>query len=365
LTKLLKKLLSIKHILKLFNRNLCVILASHFSPKYRIINILFNWCKKNSHDSLFFMNYEDKKKLIKFFNEEFKIKKNTLYKDFEEIQVDNNMHSVLNDLNNQGISEKIKYEISNEEAKNFVNDLEVSDYYDSHVPYLSNKKNFKISPDGAYKSYDYETQLNNPTLLKICTDEKIIKIANNYLGSIPKIYSINTFTTLPGKKAFTHDFHRDIDNLKWLVVFIYWTGTSRDDGAYEQIKYTHKPSDKLNELLNTDNKIFSNNFDNFFKKTVPGYGKNENYKKLFNSEIINVSGEPGKMVMCDTLGLHRGTNVQNVRNVTWIRYGVMSSRQKILKNEETLSDPIKLNKNSMDIINNSKFKHVLSDIVSI
>ena len=362
---LFKRLISIRNISTVFYRNLSIIFAKNFPPENRFINNLFNWCKKKSYDSLFFISYENKKKLIKYLNERSKIEKNALYKDFEKIQVDDNMHSVLNDLNHEGISEKINYDISADEASKFSNNLKNSDYYDSHVPYLASKKSFKVSPDGAYKSYDYETQLNNPSLLKLCINEKIIKIANEYLGSIPRIYSINTFTTLPGKKAFTHDFHRDIDNLKWLVVFIYWTKTSRDDGGFEQIQYTHKPSDKLNSLLGRDSKMFSNNFDGFFKKTLSGYGQNNNYKKLFDSEIVNVSGEPGKIVMCDTLGLHRGTNVKNERNVTWIRYGVMSSRQKILGNQEKLSDKIKLNENSMNIINNSRFKDVLSDIVSI
>ena len=143
--------------------------------------------------------------------------------------------------------------------------MNYSNFYDSHVPQQNNRKNLNEKPSGAYKSYDYETQLNNSTLLKLCVNEKIVKIAEEYLGVVPKIFSINTFTTLPGQKAFTHNFHRDIDNLKWLVVFIYWTDTSSDDGAFQQIKFTHKPSAKLESILKKDPKIFSSNFDNFLK----------------------------------------------------------------------------------------------------
>ena len=59
------------------------------------------------------------------------------------------------------------------------------------------------------------------------------------------------------------------------------------------------------------------------------------------------------------------THVDNERIVTWIRYGVTQSRQKVLKNDETLEKKIKLKDENMKILNNSKFKDVLSDIVEL
>ena len=68
---------------------------------------------------------------------------------------------------------------------------------------------------------------------------------------------------------------------------------------------------------------------------------------------------------CDTLGLHRGTPVKKNRLVTWIRYGVMKSRQKNLNTAETLSNKVTLSRENMSILKSSKFKDVLSDIVKI
>jgi len=180
---------------------------------------------------------------------------------------------------------------------------------------------------------------------------------------LPRIYSINTFYTLPGQKAFTHNFHRDIDNLKWLVVFIYWTRTFDDDGAFEQIEYTHKPSKKLADFLKK-NKKYNNSFDKFFKMTT-SYNDQDQYSSLFKDKIKKVYGNPGKIVACDTAGLHRGTSVKTQRLVTWIRYGAMESRQKILNLEESLKDKIILDRHNMQFLNNSKFKEVLSDIVKL
>lgn len=353
----------IKSLIKIFSRNFCIFIANFFSPKFKIVEYVFNISKKTASDSIYFIKYKDKEKIISFLNKNVKKNFSDLYYNLKNINVDNNMKLVLEDLNSKGISDDFNSIISEKESSDFNLDMQNINYYDSHVPYLSKVKPPNVKPDGAYKSYSYEAQINNPTLLKICLDEKILKIATEYLGTIPKIYSINTFVTVPGKKAFTHDFHRDIDNIKWLVVFIYWTQTYPDDGAFEQICYTHKPSNKLSELLEKKPNLFSKNFDNFFKKTVPGYGLNDHYNELFNSQIINISGKPGKIVMCDTMGLHRGTNVKNLRNVTWIRYGVTSSRQSVLKSGEILNKKVELTTKCRQIINNSKYKYVLSNFV--
>lgn len=355
----------IQHIRKKVFKIICILIVKFFSPKNKLISYLFNFSKNLSSDSIYFAKYEDKKKIINFINKKYQYENYKLYNDFEKINVDENMQSVVRDLNTTGISDNFEPLLSFQEAEEFNYKINNSDYYDSHVPYLTKKKSYKDLPEGAYKSYSYETQLNNSSILKVCLNEKIIKIAKEYLGSIPKIYSINTFVTLPGKKAFTHDFHRDIDNLKWLVVFIYWTKTSNDDGGFEQIKFTHKPSKKLEDILNKKPKYFSNQFDKFFLKTVPGYGLNNKYTDIFDSEIKNVSGDPGKIVMCDTLGLHRGTSVKKIRNVTWIRYGVISSRQDTLKSGEVLTKKIILSDESMKMINKSRYSYVLSDIVEI
>ena len=197
-------------------------------------------------------------------------------------------------------------------------------------------------------------------MLKICINEKIIKLAERYLKCPPKIYSINTFKTIPQKKAFTHQFHRDLDNLKWLVVFIYWTKTDYDDGAFEQIKYTHRPSQNLNNMLKRNPNIFKDNFDSFFNETIPGYGFDKMYEKYFGNEIQKIFGNPGKVVVTDTIGLHRGTSVKKDRLVTWIRYGVIPSRQQIMENKSFYKNRIKLNKRSQIILQESKYKDVLS-----
>jgi len=341
-----------------------VVFISSFSPRNKLVNSLFDFFKGKSLEFIYFVNYNNKKKILNYLKKRQEIEKSELLSRYRDQKIEPDMELVLNDLNKTGISENLDIKIEKDEIEEFVKQMSSSYFYDNHVPLKKDRKNPENKPKGAYKSYDYHTQLNNPTLLRLCLNEKIVKIAEEYLGVAPKIFSINTFNTLPGQKAFTHDFHRDIDNLKWIVFFVYWTNTSADNGAFEQINFTHKPSNELENLLNKDSKIFSNNFDKFFKNSI-GYGQNDNYMRLFKNEIKSVYGNAGKIVACDTLGLHRGTPVKYERLVTWIRYGVMNSRQKILNVEETLDDKIILDSQNMKILENSKFKDVLSDIVRI
>ena len=353
----------IYNLFKKINKFLCIFICNNLSPQNRINIYLFNFFKFLAQDRIYFIEYSQKKKFIEFIKISLKDKNSLFQSEIDKIKMDENLIYALNDLNEIGLSQRLNINIEDKDIENLVTYFDKSDYYDSHIPHLSLKKNNLIKPNSAYKSYDYETQLNNSTLLKLCLNKNIIKLAEQYLGCVPKIYSINTFKTLTQKKAFTHEFHRDIDNLKWLVVFIYWTKTSKDDGAYEQIKFTHKPSQKLNDILKNYSDHFSNNFDGFFLKTVPGYGLSHLYNKCFDNEIENVSGDPGKVVVTDTIGLHRGTNVKKDRLVTWIRFGVLPSRQQLLNYKGTSKNKIQLSDENVSILKKSKFSEVLSNIL--
>ena len=48
------------------------------------------------------------------------------------------------------------------------------------------------------------------------------------------------------------------------MVFICWTKTLNNDEAFRQIKFTHKPSKKLEDILNKNLNIFKS-IDKFLK----------------------------------------------------------------------------------------------------
>lgn len=355
-----KIIIKIYNLFKITNRFFCIVISKNFSAKNIFIKNLFFFFKFLAHDRIYNTKYYQKIKLIEFIKNTSKNKNSEFTLEIDKVYKSKNLKETLDQINEYGFSEKIKLDIEKDEPKNVVKYFDKADYYDGHIPFFGPKKKYNINPDSAYKSYDYETQLNNSTLLKICINENIIKLAERYLKCPPKIYSINTFKTIPQKKAFTHEFHRDLDNLKWLVVFIYWTKTDYDDGSFEQIKYTHRPSQNLNNMLKRNPNIFKDNFDSFFNETIPGYGFDKMYEKYFGNEIQKIFGNPGKVVVTDTIGLHRGTSVKKDRLVTWIRYGVIPSRQQIMEQKSFFKNRIKLNKKNQIILNESKFREVFS-----
>jgi len=315
-----------------------------------------------SGQKIYYETEKNKYYFIKAINKFQKNRKNLYF--FKSDQLDG---IVLKNLKNEGISRYDAFKIN----ENVISNVNIyfknaEHYYESHSPIPKNKKLKHEKTESLYTSYDLTTQLNCSDLLSICLDERLISIAQNYIGSAPRLYSLNTFKTLPSnnisnEKYFTHEFHRDVDNLKWVVFFIFWTDTDKDNGGFQQIKYSHSNSQKLNSLIKSKSKF--NTSEKFIQKTIPGYGMDDEYEKIFNEEIFHCYGKSGTIISCDTFGLHKGMPVKTPRLVTWIRYGNFISRQKQNKAPD-LEHKAKLNEKNKTIYKSSKYKDVLVDLVN-
>jgi len=108
--------------------------------------------------------------------------------------------------------------------------------------------------------------------------------ADDYLGFNSKLYSVNTMLTVPADvKHGVTDLHRDYDDLVFLTCFVYWTDTTRDNGA------------------------------TFF---VPGSHRGT------NRDGIYLEGRAGSVYFVDSYGLHSGNKkITSPRLATWMRYG--------------------------------------------
>lgn len=215
--------------------------------------------------------------------------------------------------------------------------------YDSHVPiYANNKVKYSKSGDetkSGYISYDTATVLNCPkikdTLLEISKNKSIAA----YLKCKPRLYSCNTFWTFPkDEKLHTHSWHRDLDDFKFLSVFIFWTETNEQHGHINFIKGSHNHIDHKKLLSSSKNIWISHSKNNLYtnypsnklrdkfyriNKDVPnGYGFDSLYETIFWNNIVKLHGDPGTYIICDTFGLHRGSTVIKPRLVTWFRFGL-------------------------------------------
>ena len=321
--------------------------------KNKFFNKIFTQLLNFSGENMYYLKQKDKEMILNRIRDIKNANNNISF------NLDDDLIKISREIKETGICSDLSVNVNEDDVKEVVDYFEKKHFYDSHTPHKENKKNFGDKPSGAYISYDNNTQLNCTPLLKLCLNDQIIKIAYSYLGCMPRLFSLNTFKTFPNQKAFTHGFHRDLDDFLWLTVFVYWTDTFENDGAFEQIKYTHCENKELQQIRNQ--KFNGINYDKFYNDTMGYTDKSyDEFTRLFGKKnILRVYGKRGKVVAADTAGLHRGTSVKNNRLVTWIRYGVTGSRQKNYSYEKKVD----LNSRNKIIFNQSKFKNVLEDIL--
>ena len=141
-----------------------------------------------------------------------------------------------------------------------------------------------ITRGANYISFAPDVSLGNQVIQRITGSDLLKSIVDSYLGFKSCVYSVNTMLTVPAKKAHgVTNLHRDHDDILFLVCFIYWTETSRYNGATYFVPGSHLGK--------------------------PGEG-------------VFLEGKAGSLFLIDGYGLHAGNKqVQSPRLATWIRYG--------------------------------------------
>lgn len=129
-------------------------------------------------------------------------------------------------------------------------------------------------------------------------------IAKSYFsGEPPVLYSVNAFYTLPDPKESyldTHGWHRDEDDRRQLVLFVFGNDVG-PDAAHLYQRGSHVVPD--NELA-------------------------RDFRAPPASVVVDVHGRAGTSFVADTRGLHMGRRPQsNGRMLLWARWGVSDPPQ--------------------------------------
>lgn len=126
-----------------------------------------------------------------------------------------------------------------------------------------------------------------PSLLELVTSDYILNIVESYLGCVPTLYSLNAMWSFPTKEHYvgTQHFHRDLDNLRSLTLFIFLTDVDQINGGHEYYPESH-------------------------------------IKRPFTPPLA-FHGKSGTAFISDPFGLHRGCPViDGERLIFWARYGL-------------------------------------------
>ena len=206
-----------------------------------------------------------------------------------------------------------------------------------------------------FGSYAQDDIIGCPHLLEIALRPEILSLVVEYLGCTPTIYSIHCWWSFPPNRwrwspwrspAISQDYHRDVDDFRFLALFIYLTDVRGGDegGQHQFIVKTHDEN-LVVQLLNGDKETASSLFLPRLRKY--GYKQAKVYRALFADQITDITGEAGSLFLADTYGLHRGVPPRKSdRLVCWIRYGLRKNLgYRTLKTEPL---PFKLIENRVD-----------------
>lgn len=208
--------------------------------------------------------------------------------------------------------------------------------YAAHVPAYSTRPPQPVSEvarSSTYGSYTLADSLRAPHVGELALHPAVLALAAAYLGCLPSLYSINTFWTFAGSKGLSHEFHRDEDDYRFMVVFIYWTPVEAGEGEFYFIDGTHDPDAVTTQLRRAGRLARQVSWRPFVRIRTPedlrrlnggnGYGHDRLYARIFDGQTRCVDGPAGTAIAADTFALHRGTPPRSrARLVTWIRYGL-------------------------------------------
>jgi hypothetical protein len=211
--------------------------------------------------------------------------------------------------------------------------------YAAHVPAYSKSAARSVEETASvsnYGSYRLDQSLVAPHILELALDPRLLELVGGYLGCLPTLYSINTFWTFPAADVgLTHSYHRDEDDYRFVVVFVYWTDVEVGEGEFYFIEGTHDREWVEHRIERSLWPLFyrlrgmrwvQNAEDLRRLNGGNGYGYDPVYRRLFGRYIRCFDGTAGTAIATDTFGLHRGAPPrERPRLCTWIRYGLYAN----------------------------------------
>ncbi len=147
-----------------------------------------------------------------------------------------------------------------------------------------------------FAGYTPEQIIKSPNLLSLFNGAPA-DLAEQFLGEVPTLYSINAWWSLPVDKAqvwHLQMFHRDTDTDRFCVFFVYLNDVDIDTGPFQIIPGEIGPIGTGEE------------FDALMEK---------------RRDVRTITGAAGTCFMANTKALHRGKFPRKPRLMAWARFG--------------------------------------------
>jgi len=184
----------------------------------------------------------------------------------------------------------------------------IADYFHENLVVTPDGKLLRVEemPIGVSAAdYSLETVLACPGLLALVNSPRILRIAADYLGCKPTISSLGVRWTFPrgGKAARFQRFHRDVDDWRFLKLFIYLSNVDAGSGPHAFVRGSHATA---------------------FGLIAKTYTQLEIERRFGGHKIATVTGPMGTAFMADTLGVHRGERpTTSPRLILQVQYSLL------------------------------------------
>lgn len=144
-------------------------------------------------------------------------------------------------------------------------------------------------PAGTHVAYfDNEVVACAPHAFEIANDPKVLEIVSDMLGAKPTISYMTAWWSLPagdGKALQAENFHRDVDDWRFVKLFCYLTDVDESSGPHMFVQGSHN----INKL--TEIRRFSD------EEVISTFGP---------ENVVRFTGTAGTAFLENTYGIHRG-----------------------------------------------------------
>ncbi|CAN7390017.1 hypothetical protein LJR219_002387 [Phenylobacterium sp. LjRoot219] len=140
----------------------------------------------------------------------------------------------------------------------------------------------------ACAEYPLQTVLECPGLLALLNAPSVLRLAEAYLGCKPTLSSVGVRWSLPAAGAPPpryQGFHRDVDDWRFLKLFIYLTDVGADCGPHLYVRGSHRRR---------------------FGFSARKYELAEIATRFGDDSLLTITGPAGAAFIADTLGVHCG-----------------------------------------------------------
>lgn len=180
-------------------------------------------------------------------------------------------------------------------------------------------------PMAAYRS---DQVMRAPHIVDLFNDPRLIDFLETYLGCVPTLYYLSAWWSFPANRPeliYSQYFHRDIDDWRFLTLFLYLSDVDEATGPHQVLPGSHTLAG-MTTLVNKA-KAAGRDLRGFDPAAsfVSSMGEefSQDCERLFNDAVFNAVGPAGTMYLVNTVALHRGLlPLRSPRLVVSARFGL-------------------------------------------